>query len=304
MENPSKIFRSADGSNYHDSVSKQVPTSVSQEISAKSSGGPALSTSSVSTSMHESVAAKGVMSDRSESTIILPDALPYIPESLVASDRKAAEKAKSLIETPERSISDPSAAFKTQKPITKRGSRSKMGLEDWTKSILSYLQRRGQASFKQIHEDLGIDYRRLYDILNVLCTSPMVHKVGKKRDPEAPFVFGDGTPLPCPVDLSKLVGEIEIEQTSILIYLRRILHLQTVLKEIQSGALDKGDFKKIVDDIHISDTKYLKEINATLREARRTGGEVKGLELPFDPVETPFDFSFEKLIEYYKKTLE
>ncbi|KAJ4454785.1 hypothetical protein PAPYR_10433 [Paratrimastix pyriformis] len=111
----------------------------------------------------------------------------------------------------------------------KKNSGTKDGLEECTKQILRFLQTRGRATFKEIHEALEIDYRRAYDILNVLMTTPLIRKEGKKRDPGQPYIYVDGTPLREPVDLDKLLALIETEQRSILTMQFRT---ESLLKEL------------------------------------------------------------------------
>ena len=56
-----------------------------------------------------------------------------------------------------------------RKPKTKADPlKKKEGLEESSVRIISLLQTRGKMIFKDIHETLGIDYRRAYDILVII----------------------------------------------------------------------------------------------------------------------------------------
>lgn len=90
-------------------------------------------------------------------------------------------------------------------------SKKKEGLEEATVKLLKLLQTRGPMLFQEIVDELALDYRRVYDILNVLCTTVLVVKRGKKRD-HTRYHFFDGKQLPEPVDIKSLPKFIEIEQ--------------------------------------------------------------------------------------------
>jgi len=84
------------------------------------------------------------------------------------------------------SSNDPHATTMTSMEImtsnhSVMSSKKKEGLEDAADRMLSLLQEKGQMNFKQIHKELGLDYRRAYDILNVLTTTPLVSKRGKNE---------------------------------------------------------------------------------------------------------------------------
>ncbi|KAG9390272.1 Transcription factor E2F-like [Carpediemonas membranifera] len=113
-------------------------------------------------------------------------------------------------------------------------TRKREGLEDSTRKILELLMQNGEMTFKDIHDTLDLDYRRAYDILNVLLTTPLVQKQGKKRDNKLPYMFGDGKPVPVSVDVFSLLSDLEEQQRAIMILTMRIRKLQE-LKE--SGAL-------------------------------------------------------------------
>ncbi|TNJ29311.1 E2F/DP family winged-helix DNA-binding domain-containing protein [Giardia muris] len=93
------------------------------------------------------------------------------------------------------------------------------GLENLTRRTLGVLQTSGTASFDTLQKALGVDSRRLYDVLNVVTASPLVRRHGKKRE-RMPFQFGDGKPLTEPVPLEHLLYNIELEQEKILQLLR------------------------------------------------------------------------------------
>jgi len=77
--------------------------------------------------------------------------------------------------------------------------------------------------FKELHESLDLNYRRAYDILNVLTTTPLVSKRGKKRDNEQAYLFLDGEPLPDLMNLKNLSEQLEQEKQ----------HKEELIKEIK-----------------------------------------------------------------------
>ncbi|KAK2952452.1 hypothetical protein BLNAU_12558 [Blattamonas nauphoetae] len=50
-------------------------------------------------------------------------------------------------------------------------------------------------SFKQLQNTTGMDYRRLYDILGVLCGTGLVRRLGKSEDAQQPYLFSEGAGL-------------------------------------------------------------------------------------------------------------
>eukprot|EP00792_Barthelona_sp_PAP020_P004353 TRINITY_DN2070_c0_g1_i1.p1 TRINITY_DN2070_c0_g1~~TRINITY_DN2070_c0_g1_i1.p1 ORF type:complete len:197 (-),score=52.25 TRINITY_DN2070_c0_g1_i1:595-1185(-) len=122
-------------------------------------------------------------------------------------------------------ISDEKKEKEKEQSNRPRRKKKAPGLEVITKQILELMQLRGKLSFAEMN-DLGLDYRRLYDILNVLQTTPLISKEGKKRDRKKPFIYGDGTPMPEAVDLSELLPNIEKEQELIIETMQSINTLQ------------------------------------------------------------------------------
>jgi predicted transcriptional regulator len=101
---------------------------------------------------------------------------------------------------------------KSRKKAPKDTLKKKEGLEESSLRIISLLQTKGKMIFKDIHETLSIDYRRAYDILNILQTTGLITKTGKKRENKMPYVYQDGAPLSEPVDLRDLLFEIKKEE--------------------------------------------------------------------------------------------
>jgi hypothetical protein len=82
---------------------------------------------------------------------------------------------------------------------------------------------RGRMTFEDIRELAQLDYRRVYDIMNVLQTTPLISKEGRKRDADKPFLFGDGTPLGTGLPpLHELLVSIEAEQRAVLVCAQRL----------------------------------------------------------------------------------
>lgn len=89
------------------------------------------------------------------------------------------------------------------------------GLDAMTRKVVEALQRCGKATFYELHKLTGVETRRLYDITNLLASTPFVFKAGRKRE-RAPFVFGDGTATDEPVSIEHILLDIELEQMKIL----------------------------------------------------------------------------------------
>ncbi|KAJ4462832.1 hypothetical protein PAPYR_23 [Paratrimastix pyriformis] len=110
-----------------------------------------------------------------------------------------------------------------------RTGKGKEGLEDATMKIVHLLQQHGMMGFKEIHEALKIDYRRAYDILNVLLTTPLLDKKGKKRDSRAPYVYQDGIPLSEPCEVDNVGTLIAQEQQQANLTFHRLKRLEQIL---------------------------------------------------------------------------
>ncbi|KAL0236922.1 hypothetical protein PCE1_000319 [Barthelona sp. PCE] len=109
-----------------------------------------------------------------------------------------------------------------------RRKKKAVGLEQITKRILAIMQTSGRVSFKEIHNELGLDYRRAYDIINVLLTTPLVSKQSStRRHSENPFVYSDGIPMPEATDVSTLMTDIETVQ-------KNIYNLNDQIKKLQN----------------------------------------------------------------------
>jgi len=107
--------------------------------------------------------------------------------------------------------------------------KKKEGLEESSIRIINLLQEKGKMVFRDIHETLGIDYRRAYDILNILLTTSLVTKTGKKRENKLPFIYQDGIPMQETVELRDILGEIAREEEKNRIAEQRIALLEAAL---------------------------------------------------------------------------
>eukprot|EP00013_Stygamoeba_regulata_P010823 CAMPEP_0177678110 /NCGR_PEP_ID=MMETSP0447-20121125/28823_1 /TAXON_ID=0 /ORGANISM="Stygamoeba regulata, Strain BSH-02190019" /LENGTH=179 /DNA_ID=CAMNT_0019187069 /DNA_START=105 /DNA_END=645 /DNA_ORIENTATION=- len=105
----------------------------------------------------------------------------------------------------------------------------KEGLEDSTLRIVKLLQRRGRLVFKEIHRDLAIDYRRAYDILNVLLDNPPGVQAGQAAREQIALLYQDGVPLSEPVDVCTIMDQIRQEQAMIEASRARINYLIAAL---------------------------------------------------------------------------
>lgn len=98
---------------------------------------------------------------------------------------------------------------------TQRQGGAHEGLDAMTRRVVEALQRCGKATFHELNKLTGVDTRRLYDITNLLASTPFVSKAGRKRE-RAPFIFGDGTATDDPVAIEHILLDIELEQVKIL----------------------------------------------------------------------------------------
>ncbi|KAL0248114.1 hypothetical protein GEMRC1_003350 [Eukaryota sp. GEM-RC1] len=105
--------------------------------------------------------------------------------------------------TPSLASSQDSTVTKEPKKTTKRE-----GLEETTTRILRFAQTRGTVFFKDLNRDLDIDYRRAYDILNILQTTPLISKLDKKVDGQHPFIWCDGKALAEPIDVDTISSDL------------------------------------------------------------------------------------------------
>jgi len=143
--------------------------------------------------------------------------------------------------------------------------KKKEGLEESSVRIINLLQERGKMIFKEIHETLGIDYRRAYDILNILLTTSLVTKTGKKRENKLPFIYQDGVPLPETVDLKDILGEVAREEEKNRVIEERIGTLEAALASNEQadrllGQLQDADSSVTTDPAYrelIKDTPFI-----------------------------------------------
>eukprot|EP01156_Anaeramoeba_ignava_P006799 Anaeramoba_ignava/a349603_33.p2 GENE.a349603_33~~a349603_33.p2 ORF type:complete len:102 (-),score=45.07 a349603_33:735-1040(-) len=85
--------------------------------------------------------------------------IPVVDESITTNSRQENIEMDSALE--EEKETEPKKKKKTHKSKDR-----KEGLEQLTKKVIQLLQTRGEMFFKDIQSELGIGYRRAYDILN------------------------------------------------------------------------------------------------------------------------------------------
>merc|ERR1711982_230071 len=93
-----------------------------------------------------------------------------------------------------------------------------------TLTITDYLQKKGQATFKELIGDLDLPYRRAADVVNVLDTTPLLKK--SKINPRKSPIHFCGTPTMEPFCIKTITEEIEYKKN-------RILELQHIIQEKQ-----------------------------------------------------------------------
>lgn len=136
------------------------------------------------------------------------------------------------------------------------------GLEESTSRILQFLQTRGKMPFKDIHKELTIDYRRAYDILNVLLTTPLVTRTGKKRENKLPYVYSDGKPLSEPVSIDRLAIELTARKKLNDLLKLRIARLE---EELAKPSIDPSFFQELLElDPNIQQDPMYKEVFASM----------------------------------------
>ncbi|KAJ3423448.1 transcription factor e2f [Anaeramoeba flamelloides] len=175
----------------------------------------------------------------------------YLPE-------KRSKKTE-MMETEKKTIKKRTPKKRTYKKKTTKGSQKKKTttkktsevkpkketLEECTIRTLELLQLRGQMVFKDIFTELGIGYRRAYDILNVLLTTPLLTKKGKKRESNMPYVYLDGEPLPENVDVRNVLEQIESEEQQIKVLTKYIQRLE---EELENDEL--SDLQQLLEEFN------------------------------------------------------
>merc|ERR1712063_104511 len=134
---------------------------------------------------------------------------------------------ESLPSTPPSTESSPDTS--PAQPSRKQKGK-KEGLEETTVRVVQLLQARGTMLFKDINQTLDIPYRRSSDILNVLVTTPLLCKEGKKRENKYPYVFGDGNTIVGgdSVNICHIMEDIDKERHQIAQLQERIKQLQAI----------------------------------------------------------------------------
>ncbi|KAL0222496.1 hypothetical protein RCL1_002350 [Eukaryota sp. TZLM3-RCL] len=127
------------------------------------------------------------------------------------------------------------------------------GLEETTQRIIQLAQSKGSILFKDIHQILNIDYRRAYDILNVLQTTPIIVKTGKKRDNQQPYHWADGKPLPYPVPVDTLAEDLATMEKQLNNSLKRGTILELALMKNQN-------YQDVIKDFLQDDKEIPKEL--------------------------------------------
>ncbi len=95
-----------------------------------------------------------------------------------------------------RIVNAHSAFLDKARQFDRRRGPGREGLEDATTKLLRLLQIRGQSVFKDVYTSVDIDYRRAYDILNVLLSTDLIKKKGFRMDSSQPYqIFDDKEPV-------------------------------------------------------------------------------------------------------------
>ncbi|KAJ3437085.1 transcription factor e2f [Anaeramoeba flamelloides] len=178
---------------------------------------------------------------------------PYCPNTKIEQVTEIYEKPKTRTRRTRNSTQYPQNTKKAPKKATKNtisGTKKntkikKESIEHCTIRILRLLQKRGKMVFKDIFTELGIGYRRAYDILNVLLTTPLVHKPGKKRESKMPYIYLDGEPLPEVVDVVNILEQIEYEEKQIDVLSNYVDRLEEEL-----GKNEPIDLKGLLDEFN------------------------------------------------------
>ncbi|KAL0224016.1 hypothetical protein P9112_003406 [Eukaryota sp. TZLM1-RC] len=135
-------------------------------------------------------------------------------------------------------------------PTKSRGKSStgkREGLEETTQRILRLAQVKGSVLFKDLHNILDIDYRRAYDILNILQTTPLIHKGSTKVDGQYPFTWCEGTPLPEAIEIDTLNDDLTNLNTSLHNSLIRCHRMELLLANGEDCDLE-GLFTEFLDE--------------------------------------------------------
>ncbi|KAJ3430654.1 transcription factor e2f6 [Anaeramoeba flamelloides] len=145
------------------------------------------------------------------------------PKTRTRRTRNSTQKTQNIQKVPKKTTNTTISGTKKNTKIKKES------IEHCTIRILRLLQKRGKMVFKDIFTELGIGYRRAYDILNVLLTTPLVHKPGKKRESKMPYIYLDGEPLPEVVDVVNILEQIEYEESQINVLTNYVNRLEEEL---------------------------------------------------------------------------
>ncbi|KAL0251190.1 hypothetical protein GEMRC1_000403 [Eukaryota sp. GEM-RC1] len=103
----------------------------------------------------------------------------------------------------------------------------KKGISQLTHDLVLFLQRNGSATLQELEREAGIDYRRGYEILQILVSIGVVEKI-RESCPEGKehivvFNYLGGDPIDVPLPLKDIVTEVERRQVNIL-YLDKLNH--------------------------------------------------------------------------------
>jgi len=140
------------------------------------------------------------------------------------------------------------------------GLKRKEGLEESSLKIISLLQKKGKMIFKDIHETLAIDYRRAYDILNILQTTALIVRTGKKRENKMPYVYQDGSCLEDPVDLRDLLDDLKQEEETNRIMQQRVNILERELAKGVPIILPRVLTQLLAVDLSVRENSLYKEM--------------------------------------------
>eukprot|EP01087_Luapelamoeba_hula_P005697 TRINITY_DN15755_c0_g1_i1.p1 TRINITY_DN15755_c0_g1~~TRINITY_DN15755_c0_g1_i1.p1 ORF type:complete len:209 (+),score=41.59 TRINITY_DN15755_c0_g1_i1:91-717(+) len=107
-------------------------------------------------------------------------------------------------------------------------------LEEHTRRVVEYLQVHGAVQLTTIREELGIDARRSYDIVNVLLETPLVSSKSENKKDQLLQHLDDATVVPEAYNIVTLLDDIRKEQQAAAGLLASIEHMQTLLSNQSS----------------------------------------------------------------------
>ncbi|KAL0251178.1 hypothetical protein GEMRC1_000391 [Eukaryota sp. GEM-RC1] len=112
-------------------------------------------------------------------------------------------------------------------------------LETLSLQILEYAQVKGSFTLKNLEQDLQVGYRRLYDVLNILLTTPLFHST--KENGTTVYTWCDGCTTNDPLTIATLSSDLFLSGVQLHESIIRCHKLEQVLR---------SDMKKInIDEL-------------------------------------------------------